>query len=281
MEDFYSLIQKQRWGEILKLAKDKQSTLKGNQQEWVRICEILELEFLKYAENEKLVLVSELSTEYLKLFWSEYIILTTKGASDIETLGIRALQGQKKSIQEILAFAKMCRCSPLAKQLIKKSLNESDPIKQNASSGIDRKYKRLDWLTPLFKSELETTFYEVLKDLFPSYFIYPNVALSNIFEMALLFPSLENDERDFYYKGIVDFVLYDPIDKHLPKYFFEVDSFYHDTPEAKGRDSKKNAIFAAAGIELIRIRPDSNTDSSTLKNDFKKKVLSEIRINIQ
>jgi hypothetical protein len=92
------------------------------------------------------------------------------------------------------------------------------------------------------------------------------VALSNIFDKESIFKSLTPEQRDYYFKGVVDFVVYDPADAHKPKYFFEVDSFYHDQQDAIIRDRKKNGIFDAASIKLYRIRLFS--DSLTIKHDF-------------
>jgi len=40
----------------------------------------------------------------------------------------------------------------------------------------------------------------------------------------------------------------------LPKFFFELDSSYHDTPAQKEKDALKNRIFSVAGLKLYRIR---------------------------
>lgn len=76
---------------------------------------------------------------------------------------------------------------------------------------------------------------------------------------------LTSDERDYFFKAIVDFVIYDPVD-YTPKYFFEVDSVYHDTAEATIRDNKKNTFFEVAGLKLYRVRLQS--DSLTQKHEF-------------
>ncbi|WP_429044668.1 hypothetical protein, partial [Aeromonas veronii] len=55
------------------------------------------------------------------------------------------------------------------------------------------KAMRVDWLQPLFKSKLESEFYQALKNVFPTYFIYPNVALSNIFD----FDKIQDREFNF------------------------------------------------------------------------------------
>jgi hypothetical protein len=262
MEVFYNLLKNQSWSDILAKAKSDQTNLKKNPAEWTNICSILQSEFIKYAINERPVLVSKLCFEYIKLKMAGYITITDENTLAIEELGIKAFEEQDSS--QLNSFIKICQFSPLAKQTVE---IDSSNEKNNSSDTKKRTlHSRTDWLNPLFKSSLETHFYQALKDVFPSYFIYPNVALSNIFEKDQIFPHLNSEQRKFYFNGVVDFVVYDPTDGHIPKYFFEVDSFYHDRQEAIIRDAKKNAIFNSANIMLHRIRPDS--DSLTTKHDF-------------
>jgi hypothetical protein len=271
MEVFYNLMMNQRWGDILAKAKSDQTNLRKNAVEWANICLILQSEFIKYAKNEKSVLVSTLCFEYIKLKMAGYITLTDESTLAIENLGIEAFEAQESS--QLNSFIKICQFSPLAKETI-----QVDPTTEKSNNSKNKKrtlHPRTDWLNPLFKSSLETHFYQALKDVFPSFFIYPNVALSNIFAEDQLFPHLNSEQRNFYFKGVVDFVVYDPTDGHVPKYFFEVDSFYHDRQEVIIRDEKKNAIFNAANIPLYRIR--SVSDSLTTKYDFFSEINKLIR----
>lgn len=262
MEVFYNLLQNQRWSDILNKAKSDQINLKKNPAEWTNICSLLQSEFIKYAKNEKAVLVSELCFEYIKLKTAGYLTVTDENTQVIEELGIKAFEEQ--SSPQLNSFIKICQFSPLTKQAVDVD-SKNEEINFLDTKKVTQ-YPRIDWLNPLFKSSLEVHFYQALKDAFPSYFIYPNVALSNIFDKEQIFPHLNSEQRGFYFNGVVDFVVYDPTDKHMPKYFFEVDSFYHDRQEAMIRDAKKNAIFSAANIKLYRIRP--NSDSLTTKHDF-------------
>lgn len=253
MEDFYELMMNQKWGDILSKAKSEQVNLRKNKFEWSNICTILQSEFIKYAENEKPVLVSALCFEYIKLNIGGYIELTDESTLAIENLGLKAFEYQESL--EIKSFAKICKFSPLAKEVIgskTKLVKTSEAVRTKEVS-----FPRTDWLNPLFKSSSESHFYQALKEVFPTFFIYPNVAISNIFSKESIFPFLTNEQREFYFKGVVDFVVYDPTDGHMPKFFFEVDSFYHDRHEAIVRDEKKNGIFNAANIQLYRIRPSS------------------------
>lgn len=262
MEIFYGLLASQSWADILKLVKVKQATLKNNRIEWEQISSLLESEFVKYVQNEKDVLVSTLCTEYIKLQISGYIKVSPQGLEKIELIGFNASLAQSES--DAKNFSRLCYHSePVITY-------KQNPIKQkNKSSGeIEQKkskFARTDWLQPLFKSEQEKLFNQALKDVFPNFFIYPNVAVSNLFDFEEIKQHLTPDERDYFFKSIIDFVIYDPID-YTPKFFFEVDSIYHDTAEATIKDNKKNNFFDVAGLKLHRIR--LQTDSLTNKHDF-------------
>lgn len=203
MEVFYNLLKNQSWGDILAKAKSDQTNLKKNPAEWTNICSILQSEFIKYAINERPVLVSKLCFEYIKLKVAGYITITDENTLAIEELGIKAFEEQESP--QLNSFIKICQFSSLAKQTVEIDYSNE---KNNSSDTKKRtRHSRTDWLNPLFKSSLETHFYQVLKDVFPSYFIYPNVALSNIFEKDQIFPHLNSEQRKFYFNGVDEVAL--------------------------------------------------------------------------
>lgn len=263
MEEFYMLMQEKKWSDILSLAKTKHRSLMQNQAEWFSICNILEKEFISYISNEKDILVGRLCLEYLKLNHAKYINITELSHKAIEDIGLSALE--KSDPSTLIAFAKLCTHSTNAIEIIeqtKKTKETTSNPTQQSSTPEKTKAKRVDWLQPLFKSKLESEFYQALKNVFPTYFIYPNVAVSNIFEFNKIREHLEQDSKNYFLNAIVDFVVYDPTDNHTPKYFFEVDSIYHDSEKAKRNDALKNNIFSIANIELIRIRPNDQIDGN-------------------
>lgn len=261
MEEYYKLMVEQKWSELFLKAKSEQVFLKKYKNEWDTVCGFLEKEFLRYAKNEKPVLIGNLCFQYIKLHIAGYVQLTDESRLEIENLGINAFEVQNSN--ELKSFLSICK---FAKKIEK---SDSEEIIGSDKQSVENKlpsFPRTDWLNPLFKSNLENHFYEALKEVFPQFFIYPNVAISNIFDKDNIFPHLDEEQRNFYFKGVVDFVVYNPTDGYTPKYFFEVDSFYHDRHEQIIRDNKKNSIFKAASITLYRVRPFS--DSLTTKHDF-------------
>ncbi|PSU88133.1 DUF2726 domain-containing protein [Photobacterium kishitanii] len=263
MEKFYNLLASQSWAEILGLVKSEQAVLKNNGMEWETISNLLESEFIQYARKEKAVLISRLCADYIKLCVSGYISVSNTGLKQIESIGFSASLSQSES--EAAAFSRLCSYDETALNFEKTSVKNINFEKYSKKT----KFARTDWLMPLFKSNQELIFNQALKDVFPTYFIYPNVAVSNLFDFDLIKTHLSSFEREYFFKAIIDFVVYDPID-YTPKFFFEVDSVFHDSAEARIRDNKKNKIFEVAGIKLNRVRISSET--LTEKYDFIKEI---------
>ncbi|OGX82510.1 DUF2726 domain-containing protein [Hymenobacter coccineus] len=106
----------------------------------------------------------------------------------------------------------------------------------------------------LFKSYQEKQLFQALINNFPSYNVFPNVAISCLLNWETLKPLLTTDERKLFFTGIVDFVIFDRAQDLLPMHFFELDSPHHDTESAQFRDQAKDGIFLKAGVTLHRIR---------------------------
>lgn len=262
MDRFYKLMQEQKWPDIFLLAKTERHTLRQNQAQWLSICKFLEGEFINYISNEKDILVGKLCFEYSKLDLAKYIHISESARKAIEDIGISALEKSEPS--SLTAFSNLCIHSMKAKSFIEKAKEKEVTTSRQLQSTPTYKPKimRVDWLQPLFKSKLESEFYQALKNVFPTYFIYPNVALSNIFNFDEIQCYLGAESKSYFFKAVVDFVVYDPVDNHNPKYFFEVDSAYHDSDKAKRNDALKDDIFSIANIGLIRIRPGDQVDGN-------------------
>lgn len=275
MEDVYLMIQEKRWHDLFSLIKHNQTCIKTNRSEWGSIFRIIEKEFLASIEREKRAIVLKLCEEYIRLDTFGYINCSSGGMVKVEDIALSIINDNEPA--RLLFFAKMCRFSKKAKSILVEMEENYGVEKSNCfnhSKASEHRLKRVDWLQPLFRSSLEAEFYQALENVFPTYFIYPNVAFSNIFDFKKISPSLSKEERAYFLKSVVDFVVYDPVDSHSPKYFFEVDSFYHDSDKAKHRDGLKNSIFAAANINLIRFRPsdDLRGDRSLFENELRKTI---------
>ena len=112
----------------------------------------------------------------------------------------------------------------------------------------------IDHTISLFKSNQEISFFMALRDVFQLFTVYPNVALSCLIDYEQIKHSLSAEEREFFFKGIVDCVVFDHHNNYKPIHFFELDSDYHDAEQQKKKDEYKTKILGLAGKKLFRIR---------------------------
>jgi len=106
----------------------------------------------------------------------------------------------------------------------------------------------------LFKSTQEHDFFMAVRDVFPMFMVYPNVALSTLIDFDKIQSVLSTDERNYFFTAVVDCVVFDQHKEYTPIYFFELDSTTHDNESQQKRDKMKDNILATAGQRLYRIR---------------------------
>lgn len=123
---------------------------------------------------------------------------------------------------------------------------------------INKNISEEDFTIPLFKSNRERIFFNALKDYFPNYHTYPNVAVSSVIDFNKISTFLTSPQKDYFLKSIIDCVIFDPSEEYKPKYFFEIDSDYHDEESIKQKDEWKDLFFSLSGKKLYRIRPIDN-----------------------
>ncbi|HEY0459786.1 MAG TPA: DUF2726 domain-containing protein [Pyrinomonadaceae bacterium] len=110
----------------------------------------------------------------------------------------------------------------------------------------------------LFKSAQEKEFFDAVRDVYPQFIVYPNVAVSSIIDFEIVEPHLSSAEKKYFFTAIIDCVVFDYQQLYLPKYFFELDSAYHDDSIQQMKDEYKNNILSAAGQKLYRLRRINN-----------------------
>jgi hypothetical protein len=149
---------------------------------------------------------------------------------------------------------------PLAIELLKLTKVErpehlADARRENASvKAISQVRARISHTASLFKSPQERNFYEAVRKIFPELLPYPNVAMSGSLDFEAVKSKLSPEARSYYFKSLFDCVLFDPKEDYKPIHFFELDSAYHNKPQAQANDQMKNEICTAANVKLIRIR---------------------------
>ncbi len=150
-----------------------------------------------------------------------------------------------------------------------------EPIRENVASYVNPKLERqiirnnqAILYRPIFYHESEINLYRVLLELFPQHFVFPNMDLKTIIEVEKIRDYINSDLLDYLFKAHVDFAIIDTT-SYLPILTFEKDSEYQDREPQKSNALKKNAIFQASGLPLIRIRYNSAMDYERLKEEIK------------
>jgi hypothetical protein len=131
----------------------------------------------------------------------------------------------------------------------------------------NKNLESIDGRRSLFKSAQEKEFFNAVCDVYPQFIVYPNVAVSSVLNFERIKEFLSQSERKYFFMAVVDCVVFDYNQLFLPKYFFELDSLFHDSPAQSQKDKYKNNIFSAAGQKLYRIRQTGNNQK---KVDFTK-----------
>lgn len=118
----------------------------------------------------------------------------------------------------------------------------------------NKNISEIDSSTGLFKSTQEYYFYKAVREIFPTFLVFPNVAVSAIINYNKIQNKLTAEEKNYFFKALIDCVVIDTEDNYKPKKFIELDSLHHDNEVRKGKDAMKNKILSVAGQKLIRIR---------------------------
>lgn len=179
---------------------------------------------------------------------------------DLDTLHIQlAIRKQSVNLKEAVSYAKKVPTNIACQEIIKRHA-ELSPVNvvHSQENTINVTYQNriedVDLTINLFKSNQEIELFTALAKVFNTYQIYPNVALSCLLNFEELKATLSREERDFFFKGVVDFVVFDQAEGYKPVYFFELDSDFHDTEKQKVNDLFKNQVLAKAGVKLFKIR---------------------------
>lgn len=166
---------------------------------------------------------------------------------------------QELGLPSLLSFALSNQHRPLAKQIVREKRTAApDQIAQARRGDLSIKASQVHDVAPktikLFKSQQEENFFEAVRRAFPTYNPYPNVALSSVLDIDSFKDDLSPKERSYFFRAVVDSVVFDARDSYTPRFFFELDSVHHDSIQAQENDAMKDSIFKAANVKLTRIR---------------------------
>ena len=276
-EQLYTLLAQKDWEAIGKIIY-KNKKARAQDPFLAQVTTFFEAEFFAFAEPLQ-------AAERAKQFEFTNLIIELGQHGFSQGFVDRFVDERLKLMQEtkhsaLLNYAQSYQHRPLAKQIIQSflqtkpetvaaSLRENMTIRATEVGVGKAKTIRL------FKSRQEEHFYEAVRRVFPTYHPYPNVALSCVLDYPAIKDQLSEEARSYFFRAIIDSVVFDVGSGYEPRYFIELDSSFHDKARAQANDQLKDSIFRAANTKLIRIRP-LNAKASSVE-EFEKLVREVMR----
>ncbi|WP_158224855.1 DUF2726 domain-containing protein [Brunnivagina elsteri] len=270
-EHIYKLTFNRQWSELLKLVYEYSKAVSSDELV-MNALRTFEDEFFgeldKGAESDNV----QPLLENLFLLDKGRIYKLSEERSDKVIVKLAEIYSEKGLRKEAYNYAIRCPKNKICAEIIElhqKSLpkvvehSQSEHIRVTENRRIGNK----NYTTSLFKSKQEFEFFIGVRDVFQMFIVYPNVALSCIVNFEKIKNNLSQEEINFFFRGIVDCVVFDQHNDYKPIKFFELDSFYHDSPEQKQKDSYKDKILSLAGQKLYRVRKTSENQGI---NEFTK-----------
>lgn len=279
-EEIFALIQQNSWPQIIELFKINQIyneiqsdgiTKKIIQENFVN--ELIEGNSFSRDSAykyylEQFYLLHKAKQYDFKLNKSEFQKVVVKIVSEYKELD--DLNNAYKYAQEM---PDLDICKKIIEQYVQ---NFEDEVNHSQIDDIQIKLNHniqdVDCTQSLFQSKQEYNFYKAVREVFQSYMVFPNVALNAIINFKLIKHDLNKDEKDFFFKGLIDCVVIDQENNYKPSKFIELDSIHHDTEDQKYRDKLKDSILSKAGHKLFRIR----TREKEIEEEQFKKLINEI-----
>lgn len=252
-ETVYDLLYRERWPELLDLIHTSREAIDDDALLHHAVDTFADVFFARVDREGPGTFEVEIEKLFL-LHVGEYHRLTPERFERLVTYLVRLNEGRPAAAA---GYARHCPsndvcAAAIARHDVRKPANHS----QGARISLDRTdtLSQVDHSVPLFKSHQEAEFFLAAREVFATYLVYPNVALSTVFSFEALRGSLTGDERQFFFRGVIDCVVFDQQNHFRPLYFFEMDSPLHDDAERRDRDDLKDRIVSLGGKRLYRIR---------------------------
>ncbi|MCL5426234.1 MAG: DUF2726 domain-containing protein [Gammaproteobacteria bacterium] len=276
-ESLFHMLANKEWDSIAKTMYQN-SKLIGSDPVFAQAIRLFESEF--FAETDSLP-----PREKKKVYEYPGLVIELKqhafSKSFVEKFIDRKLALLKETKSDsLLSYAAQHQDRPLAVKLLKEIQTKTpevlaDAYRQNVSIKATTTTSENQKTTRLFKSRQEQLFFEAVREAFPTYHPYPNVAVSCVIDYSSIRDILSTEAREYFFKAIIDSVVFDSGKGYEPRFFIELDSHYHDNERAAKNDRMKDEIFKAANVKLIRIRAYDQNEATVER--FKKLVLEVMR----
>jgi hypothetical protein len=268
-EQVYQLMAQRKWSELIILLHDyhKVIPLDPSLEAAFKTFESeLNRNFDEFRQDDKF----EQNLSYLNLIQSAKFYSFSDMTVKKLTIELVKLYDSKGNIEQAHYFASRLPQDSFCASVIEKYTQTLPKVVMHSQSQSIRVTENKDisaanHTISLFKSPQEHDFFMAVREVFPLYIVYPNVALSTLVNFDKIQSNLSSDEKDYFFRAVVDCVVFDQHKEYIPIYFFELDSSSHDNEKQQAKDKIKDKILAIAGQKLYRIRKLSHSQG---QNEF-------------
>jgi len=270
-ENTFKLLQQRNWTALIELFKDNKIYDQLRQDDITK--SVLESQFIR-----ELIDGSSFDNDPDYLFYLEQFYLLHTGPNfhfvlpsvDVERLVEKIIIGYRPTqIQSALRYAKRYIHLPISIELLREFEQTQPKVVEHTQQStihvtVNNEIESVDSTISLFKSGQEYEFYRAVREVYSTYIVFPNVALSALIDFEKIKQFLDQNERSYFFKALVDCVVFDAENAFKPFKMLEIDSVYHDSQEQQIKDRMKDKIMAKAGQRLIRIRVKSKMSETDL-----------------
>lgn len=252
-EDIYDLLYRERWAELLDLIHRNLESVGSDPLLQRAVGTFAEVFCNRLAEGGPSGHEAEIEKLFL-LHAGGYHRLESK---HFERIVVHLVGLHADRPASAAGYARHCATNPVcAEALARYQLRERVEHTQSERIALDetRAFASGNRTVPLFKSQQEEELFMAAREVFATYLVYPNVALSTVIDFDAIRSELSRAERQYFFRGVIDCVVFDQHNGYRPLHFFELDSPLHDDAASRDRDLHKDRIVSAAGKKLVRFR---------------------------
>lgn len=260
-ETTFKLLQQRNWKALLELFKNNITYDLIQQDDITR--SILESQFIR-----ELIDGSTFNDDPDFVFYLEQFHMLHAGSNfhfilpsgDVDRLVERIIIGYRSTqTQFALSYARKYPNLPISIELLQEFERTQPKVVKHSQHRtiqvtVNREVESTDRTISLFKSKQEYEFYRAVRDVYSTYLVFPNVAISALVDFEQIKHFLDQNERNYFFKALVDCVVFDAENAFKPFKMLEIDSEYHDSAEQQDKDRMKDKIIAKAGQKLLRVR---------------------------
>jgi len=268
-EQIYQLTFRKQWSELLELVY-KYSKAASSDELVMRAVKTFENEFFGELDKDEEVVTNDRESLLEKLFLLDKgrIYKLSEERSIRVVVDLVNIYRSKGLLKKAYDYAQFCPKNDICAEIIRLHQESLPKVVEHSQSNHikvpeNKSVANVNYTTSLFKSNQEVEFFMAVREIFQMFVVYPNVALNCLIDFDKIKNNLSPEERSFFFRGIIDCVVFDQHNRYKPIKFFELDSHHHDLPEQQLRDSYKDKILALAGQKLYRIRKTSDNQGRT------------------